>query len=80
MFMIKKMLDAISENELMPDLLRADFIFVDDFAMETKEDWLITSQKQIDEGMDFSKLKIGETVETNDMISWEFYATKSVWI
>jgi hypothetical protein len=36
--------------------------------METKDDWQITSQKQIDEGMDFSKLKIGETAETNDMI------------
>lgn len=76
MFMIKKMLDAISENELMPDLLRADFIFVDDFAMETKDDWQITSQKQIDEGMDFSKLKIGETAETNDMICWEFLRNK----
>jgi hypothetical protein len=76
MFMLKKMLDAISKNELMPDLLHDDFIFVDDFAMETKEDWLITSQKQIDEGMDFSKLKIGETVETNDMICWEFLRDK----
>ena len=49
MFMLKKMLDEIRKNELMPDLLHDDFIFVDDFAMETKEDWLIASREQFDD-------------------------------
>ena len=73
MFMLKKMLEAISKNEMIgPDLLHDDFIFVDDFSMETKEEWLATTQKSVDEGIDVSKWKIGETVETNDMICYEF--------
>jgi hypothetical protein len=76
MFMLKKMLEAISKNQMIgPDLLHDDFIFVDDFSMETKEEWLATTQKLMDDGMDFSQLKIGETVETNDMICFEFLNT-----
>ena len=78
MFMLKKMLDAIRKNELMPDLLHDDFIFVDDFAMETKEDWLIASREQFDDWMDFRKLKIVETVEASDMTGCEFLRNKDV--
>ena len=55
-----------------PDLLHDDFIFVDDFCMETKEEWLATTQKSVDEGIDVSKWKIRETVETNVMICYGF--------
>ena len=75
------MLEAISKNQMIkPDLLHDDFIFVDDFSMETKEEWLAITRKSVDGGIDVSKWKIGQSVETNDMIcdeflreSWYFY-------
>ena len=73
MFILKKMLEAISKNQMIgPDLLHDDFIFVDDFSMETKEEWLATTRKSVDEGIDVSKWKIGETIETNVMIYYGF--------
>ena len=55
MFMLKKMLETISKNQMIgPDLLHDDFLFVDDFSMETKEEWLSTIQKLMDDSMDFS--------------------------
>ena len=80
MFMLKKMLETISKNQVIgPDLLHDDFLFVDDFSMETKEEWLATTRKSVDEGIDVSKWKIGETIETNVMICYGFYAIISIY-